>query len=92
MLAANWPGPLPSDPTPAESAAAIAARAQAEAQARTDADTLRARVLAVGQSAVGVSLDALTPAQVRALIALLLWKAGGVADDGTVRALREWLQ
>lgn len=92
MLAADWAeGTLPSDPTPAERAAAIAARAQAEVRARQDADALRARVQTVAQSAVGVSLDALTPGQVRALLALLLWKAGGVAPDGTVRALREWL-
>lgn len=91
MLARDWPPPLPSDPTPAESQAAIRARATQAAQDRADAQTLRQRVVSTAQSAVGVSLDALTPAQVRALLAVLLHKAGGVTSAGAVRPLGEWL-
>ena len=90
MLAADWPPPLPTDPTPEQSAAAIAARAAAEQAERQSAIALRNRVLTVANTAVGVQLDALTPAQVRALMACLLWKAGGLTHTGAVRPLGEW--
>lgn len=91
MAAADWPPPLPADPTPAESAAAIAARQQAAQQAQADAQALRQQILSLAQSAVGVSLNALTANQRNALVACLLWKAGGVANDMTVRPLGQWL-
>lgn len=91
MLASDWPPPLPSDPTAPEIAAAIAARQAAEQQARADAIALRSQIVTTAQSAVGISLTALTAPQVRSLLALLLWKAGGVKPDGTVRPLVEWL-
>jgi hypothetical protein len=91
MLASDWPPPLPTDPTPQQIAAAIVARQAAAQQAITDAAALRAQIIALAQSAVGVSLSALTAPQVRALTALLLWKAGGVKADATVRPLAEWL-
>jgi hypothetical protein len=91
MLAADWPLPLPTDPTPQQISTAIAARQASAQQATSDASTLRTQIVALAQSAVGVSLSALTPAQVRSLMALLLWKAGGVSSAGVVRPLSEWL-
>ena len=62
-----------------------------EQTARLAAEDLRSRVLALAQSAVGVALNDLTAAQQRALIAVLLWKAGALTPDLKVRALSEWL-
>lgn len=61
-------------------------------QAQADAQALRQQILNLAQSAVGVSLNALTANQRNALVACLLWKAGGVAPDMTVRPLGQWLQ
>lgn len=46
----------------------------------------------VAQTAVGVQLQNLTAAQVRSLMAILLWKAGGV-DRATlkVKPLNQWV-
>lgn len=91
MLASDWPPPLPGDPTPAQSAAALAAMAATDAQAKTDAALLRARVLAQAQSAVGVQIDQLTAPQIRALVALLLFKQGAIDKSGAVLPLVGWL-
>lgn len=91
MLGSDWPPPLPSEPTAQESAAAIAALAAAKEADRLSAIALRNRVLGVAQTAVGIQLDALTPAQVRALMACLLWKAGGLTASGAVKPLDQWL-
>ena len=48
------------------------------------------RVLTLAQSAVGVQLDQLTAAQVRAMISLLLYKQGAIDKNGAVRPLAEW--
>jgi hypothetical protein len=90
MPAADWPPPLPTDPTPAEIAAAIAARQVAQQQAESDALALRQRVRTIAQSAVGVQVDQLTAIQVRALIAVLLHKAGALDKSGAIRALDTW--
>lgn len=90
MLAAVWPPPLPSEPTQAEIDAAIAARAAAEQQARADAMALRTRVRTLAQSAVGVQVDQLTAAQVRALIVVLLHKQGAIDRAGAIRPLNDW--
>jgi hypothetical protein len=94
MLAADWivlHGAPPPDPTPEESAAGVAAIAQAASQATADAAQLRQQVLNLANSAVGVVVNALTAAQVRALVALLLLKAGALNTDGTVRPLTDWV-
>jgi hypothetical protein len=91
MAAADWPGPLPTEPTPAEIAAALAARQAAAQQAQSDALALRQRIVTLAQSAVGVSIDALTAAQRNALIACMLYKAGGIDKDGVVKPLNTWL-
>jgi hypothetical protein len=91
MAAANWPAPLPTDPTPAEIQAALAARQAAAQQAQSDALALRQRIVTLAQSAVGVSIDALTAGQRNALLACMLYKAGGIDKDGVVRPLNTWL-
>jgi hypothetical protein len=90
VLAADWPPPLPTEPTDAQIAAAVAAREAADLQAKTDAAALRTRVRTTAQSAVGVVITDLTAVQVRALLAVLLWKAGALDKDGKVRPLGEW--
>jgi len=42
------------------------------------------------QSAVGVSYGSLTAAQVRALLAILLWKEDAFTKTGTVDSLKNW--
>jgi hypothetical protein len=48
------------------------------------------RVKALAQSAVGVRLDNLTAAQVKALLAVLLWSHGAMGSGGAIRPLSEW--
>jgi hypothetical protein len=54
------------------------------------ADNTLSNIRTLAQSAVGISLGSLTTAQVRALMAILLYKVGGVTDDGKVKALNKW--
>jgi hypothetical protein len=92
MAAADWPPPLPSAPTPAEIAAAMAARTAARVQAQQDAAALRQKVLTTAQSAVGVSVDALTAVQVRALLTILLYQQGALDKSGVVQPLAGWIR
>jgi hypothetical protein len=46
------------------------------------------RTLAGG--AAGKLITNLTASEVRALVAVLLWKAGALTPDGAVRPLDEW--
>lgn len=62
----------------------------AETQDKIDHAAIRALVVSAAQTAVGVSLANLTAAQVRALMAILLYQAGGVTPDGKVRPLGQW--
>lgn len=65
----------------------------AEEQAtRLAAEDLRSRVIALAQSAVGVPLADLTAAQVKALLAVLLWSHGAVDNELKVRPLSEWVK
>jgi XkdW protein len=86
---AAWRLPDPQ-PTPAQLQAASDAYDVTLAQAASDASALRTQVVNVAQSAVGVLLTNLTAAQVRALLAVLLWKGGALDKDGKVRPLNEW--
>jgi hypothetical protein len=47
-------------------------------------------VKATAQSAEGILLTDLTAAQVKSLLAVMLYRMGGVSDDGKVRPLSEW--
>lgn len=90
MLASEWPGALPTDPTPAQSEAAITAR-ETERGNRHAAGLLKKQgVLALAQSAVGVKVGVLNPRQVEALLGVLLLKIGGLDDDLKVLPLEEW--
>lgn len=51
---------------------------------------LRQAILTTAQSAVGVKLTDLTLAQVKALVAVLLWRRGAITPDGTVAPLGQW--
>jgi hypothetical protein len=44
----------------------------------------------VAQSAAGVLITNLSAVQVRALLAVLLWKAGALDKTGAVTGLSEW--
>lgn len=59
---------------------------------QTKRDENLANIRAAAQSAVGAGLDDLTSAQVRSLLACLLYKNQAVSDDGKIRALGEWFQ
>lgn len=91
MLASDWPPPLPTDPTQAEIDAALAAKAAKQQQDLLDAAALRTRVRTLAQSAVGVQIDQLSGAQVRALIAILLHKQSAIDKNGAIRPLTEWV-
>jgi hypothetical protein len=92
MLAADWPGALPTDPTPAESSAAIAAREAARGNRQAAALLRRQRTIDLAESAVGVKVGALTPRQVEALLGLLLLQAGALDDALEIRPLDEWAE
>lgn len=90
MLATDWPPPLPTDPTQEQSDSAIAARLAATNQEANDALNLRTQVIALAQSAVGVRIDNLTAIQVRALMAVLLHRAGAIDRTGSIKPLPAW--
>lgn len=79
-----------AQPSEAELRAASDAYDAAQAQAASEAAALRTRVRTTAQSAVGVLITDLTAAQVRALLAVLLWKGGALDKDGRIRPLSEW--
>lgn len=58
----------------------------------TPAQSVLANVRATAQTAVGVALADLTTAQRNALMAALLWRAGAIAPDSTIRPLSDWLR
>jgi hypothetical protein len=60
-----------------------------------DAQVITAKnaIIATAQTAVGVPLTALTQAQIKALMACLLYAAGGVDPKTlTVKPLNEWMK
>lgn len=86
-----WNLPEPQ-PTPEQVTAAIVAYDAAQATAQTEANALRTRVVNLAQTAVGVQIDALTAGQVRALVAILLWKAGAIDSAGAIKPLGQWVK
>jgi hypothetical protein len=95
MLAADWlaaHGPLPTDPTPQQSADAIAAIEAARLAAIAAAATKKGQILTIAQTAVGVRVDLLTAAQLRALFAVTLWKEDALDAALLIRPLAEWVK
>lgn len=86
---ALWNLPQPQ-PTQAELEAAEAAYDAAQATQQQEATALRNQIVSIAQGAVGVRVDQLTAAQVRALQAILLWQAGALNNDLTIRPLGQW--
>lgn len=85
---AAWNGP---DTQPGSVPAVVSAWQAALIQGASDAAALRTRVIALAQSSVGIQIDALTAAQIRALTALLLYKQGAIDKNGAVLPLAGWL-
>jgi hypothetical protein len=79
-------------PTPEEQATIDAVLAAHDPQGLTEAEELREAIKDLAQSAVGELLVDLTAAQIKALLACLLWKAGGVEDTMQVAPLGDWLK
>ncbi len=88
-LVASWRDVRPI-PTKAALQAAWDAYVARQASDQTAQDTLKAAIVTTASGAVGKSLTALTATEVRALLALLLYKAGGVSASGVVKPLIEW--
>lgn len=63
---------------------------RARTRAATADEAARTLVVQAAQSAVGVGLAALTPAQVRALLEVVLWKLGAIDSAGLVLPLSQW--
>jgi GAF domain-containing protein len=89
IAAWNLPDPQPDEATLAQAAADYLAAAIAAEQARQQ---LRDQIKTLAQSAVGETLDNLTQAQLKSLVAILLWKAGAVANDLTINPLSDWVR
>lgn len=85
-------GDLKRDPTSQEQAAIDAVVAAHDPQLLTQAEQLREAIKTIAQSAVGETLDNLTQAQLKALVAILLWKAGAVESNLTIRPLGQWVR
>ena len=80
-----------AQPTPAELQTASDAYDAQQAQLAADATALRQHVINLAQSAVGVAIDNLTAAQIKALFAVILWKAGALDKNGIVQPLATWV-
>ena len=85
----EWRGPG-DEPTQKELESALQIYSEQEAAEQAASDQLKANIVTTARSAVGVILNDLSQAQTRALLAVILWKAGGVAPDMTVKPLKDW--
>ena len=85
----EWRGPG-DEPTQQELENAWQIYSEREAAEQAASDKLKSNIVTIAQSAVGVALNDLTQGQTRALLAVMLWKAGGVAPDMTVKPLKDW--
>jgi hypothetical protein len=72
--------------------AAAAARKAEEDQTELDNAAIKSIVMPLAQRAENTLITDLTSNQVLALIAILLWKAGAINPNGTVKALSEWIR
>lgn len=90
-LQRSWRDTRHALPSLAALQAAWDAYVASEAAKQEAAETLKQLIRTTAQGAVGKRLDTLTAAEQRALLAVLLWQAGGVSNDGTVKALSAWV-
>jgi len=86
---AAWHLPTPQ-PTPEQLQAASDAQESQEAQDAQAAAQLRQRIRTVALSSVGVAADQLTATQLRAIVIVLLRKAGALDADMKIRPFAEW--
>lgn len=87
----DWRDPHTTKPTEAELYAEWDLY-QAEVARQTDDEiALHNRLTTLAASTAGLQADQLSAVQVRALLTLLLWRAGAIQADGTVRDLAEWV-
>lgn len=70
----------------------IVAVEQQEAQERTDRLATIALIKPIVQGAVGKNITALSAAEVRALVAVLLWREDALDAAGNVRPLGRWVR
>jgi hypothetical protein len=86
---------LDDQATPIEQAQIESAIRNFDAAQLTPTQQQRAQNIAAirttAQSSVGVALVDLTAAQVRSLLACLLYKNRAVTDDGKIRPLTDWI-
>lgn len=87
----RWPDGL-AIPTDQAIAQAIQDWQVNQDQERQDTIALRQQIRQTAQSAVGVRVDLLTAAQVRALFAILLFREGALDRTGAVRPLAQWVR
>jgi hypothetical protein len=85
-------GALGADEELTHDGKAFATRARPLTPQEAAQKAARAVVVPIAQSAVGVRFDALTPAQTRALVALLLYQQGALDGTGVVQPLSGWMR
>jgi len=68
------------------------AAAEVSAAAEVARQEFRQRIVDIAQSAVGIALNDLTAVQIKALIAVMLYRMGGVSEDMEVKPLNEWVK
>jgi hypothetical protein len=77
--------------TPVHQDQALAIANAHDAAQRTASQNTFENVKTGARSAEGIALSDLTAGQVKALLAVILYRAGGVSTDGKVRPLNEWV-
>lgn len=90
-LVETWKDARPV-PTDAQLQTAWAAYEAGLAQASSDAQAARTALLTAAQGTVGIALDQLTLAQLRALVGCLLYKEGALTADVKIRPLAQWVK
>lgn len=87
----EWRDPHTAKPTEAELYAEWDVYLAEVARQTANEITLHNRLMALASSTAGAAVDQLSAGQVRALLTLLLWRAGALHADGTVRPITEWI-
>jgi len=66
--------------------------AELAAETEVARQAFRQQIVDIAQSAVGIALNDLTAVQIKALIAVMLYRMGGVSGDMEVKPLNEWVR